>query len=250
MSRARAAWRAVLALAAVLGSCAPNEPLRRVAFRVRYGGVARDPTVPFAVHTPLGWDVTLTTARVAIGPVYLANGPADDVGTAANSGRIVAEVLERVTVDALNPGLGELAAGGAGTNEPARSAEVRFVEATEGPIADAAGAGVAIAYVAGTARRGDQVVAFAGPLAVPTGSGTSAYGRWQRLRVVHVPAELTADDGGVLTIRVDPAHWFDLVVFDAGGGLRDFGDRTATNQLLGGVGASRGVFSFTWEAAP
>lgn len=245
---ARRTRRAALLLAALAcGACAYSPPERRVAFHVRFGGVARDASQPFTVTTPSGWSVTLTAAQVAIGPVYFRNGP-PGAGTDEDDGRVVGEVLAQFTVDALDPNLGAIEGAGHGVTEPARSAEVRLYEANDGPIADGAGAGVAVAHVAGVAQRDGVTVRFDGALALAMGGGSaSGYPSALAHRVAHIAADFTPDEGGTLTLRVDPSHWLDAVAFDPAGTPPDFTTRTATTQLLGGVGAASGVFAFTWE---
>jgi hypothetical protein len=235
---------ALVALACA--ACSYDVPLERVAFHVRAGGVARDASQPLTVTTPQGWTVTLTAAQVSIGPIYLHNGQAG-VGTDQDDGRVVAQVLAQFTVDALSPALGPVDGAAEGITEPARTAEVRLVEASAGPVADAAGADVAVAHVAGVARRGGVEIPFDGSLRLPMGATVSGYQTTLQHRVSHVPAAFTPAEGGTLTLRVDPTHWLDGVPFDAGGAAFDFGTRSATTQLLGGVGASSGVFVFVWE---
>jgi hypothetical protein len=214
---------------------------------VRFGGVARDVRQPFAVTTPQGWTVTLSAAQVSLGPIYLRNGSMG-AGTDEDDGRVVAEVLAQLTVDALNPELGVVEGAAQGTTEPARSAEVRLVEASEGPIAAAAGPGVAVAHVAGVAERAGVAVPFEGALALGALGTATDYAGVLAHRVAHVPVEFTPEGDGTLTLRVDPTHWFDAVVFDPGGAPPDFSARPGAEQLRAGVAAAAGVYLFSWDA--
>jgi hypothetical protein len=234
-------------LGAALASCAYDPPLAQVSFHVAFAGVDRDAAQPFTVTTPQGWSVTLTAAQVSIGPIYFHNGQ-PGFGTDEDDGRVVAQVLAQFTVDALNPSVGTIEHAGTGNNEPARSGEVRLVEANDGPIADTAGAGMAVAHIAGVAVRGAVVIRFDGSLELPMGATASGYESWLQHRVSHIPTTFTPDEGGTLTLRVDPTHWLDNVTFDAAGGTApDFSSRSTATQLLGQVGSSTRVFVFTWS---
>lgn len=235
---------------ALLATCGPESTLHRVGFRVRVGGVERDAREPLRVRTPSGWDVTLTAAEVSIGPIYFRNAP-PSAGTTDPQGRAVAQVLARFPVDALDPSLVELPEGGNGIDEPARSAEIRLAELTSGPVADAAGGAPAIAHVAGSAVRDGVTIVFDGVLALPMDGTQSDYDWVRSHRVEDIPVEFRAADGGTLTLRVDPTHWLDAVDFESlpeSGGVRRFTGRAPTVQLLNHVGASVGVYRFTFEA--
>lgn len=234
-------------LGAALASCAYDPPLTQVSFHVAFAGVDRDATQPFAVTTPQGWSVTLTAAQISVGPLYFHNGQ-PGYGTGEDDGRVVAQVLAQFTIDALNPGLGMIEHAGSGNNEPALTGEVRLVEPNDGPIADAAGAGMAVAHVAGVAVRGTTVIHFDGSLELPMGATASGYESWLQHRVSRIPTPFTPEEGGTLTLRVDPTHWLDDVTFDAVGGTSpDFSNRSTTTQLLGQIGSATRVFVFTWS---
>jgi hypothetical protein len=238
---------AVLALGAlVASSCAYDPPIEIVAFRVEYGGVERDIAQPFTVTTPLGWTVTLTAAQVSLGPMYFRNG-LPGVGTDQDDGRVVSEVLAIITIDALNPNLGVVENGARGSTEPARTGEVRFEAAADGPIADAAGAGVAIAHVAGVAQRDSVVIRFDGTLALPIAGTASDYAEALQRRVSHIATDFTPAAGGTLTLRVDPSHWLDAVPFDANGTPPDFANRTTATQWHAGLADANTAFHFAWS---
>ncbi len=237
-----------LAIAAVLAcaACAFDAPLAQVSFGVRAGGVLRDASMPLVVTTAQGWRVTLSAAEVSVGPMYFRNG-ASGVGTDQDDGRVVAEVLPAFTVDALAPSLVDVPGGGRGSTEAARNADVRLVEAEDGAVANAAGADVAVAHVAGTAERGTVRVAFDASLTLPAGGAGSDYAAALSRRVLHIPVAFTPASGGALTLRVDPTHWLDAVAFDDTGEAPDFSARAPATQLLAGV-ASGASYVFTWEA--
>lgn len=246
MSPLRHPWRA-LAAAVLLAACAYDTPLTSVSFPVRYGGFARDASQPLTLHTNQGWEVTLTAAEVAVGPLYLYNA-APATGTTDADGRVVGEVLARFTVNALDPTPVTLPTPGRGVNEAARSAEVRLYEPDEGPVADAGGPGNAVAHVAGTATRDGQTVNFDGALILPSGGTTSEYLQSLQHRVQQVPVALTPAAAGALVLRVDPSHWFDSVEFATPTGAPvNFEVSTGATQLLAGLRASAGVYAFTWE---
>jgi hypothetical protein len=165
--------------------------------------------------TTTGWTVDLTDAHVAMGPVYVlapvttvlrelvmpvafAHGGHDDF-----SGRSVrAEWLEQLAVDLLateRTSLGT-ADGSAG---PAGSVIVDLEPPTGSNVTPVHGHH---AWIAGTATRGEEVIAFEGGLDIPD-EGLSR-------RVEGIPASGDFDTDGELTITVHVSSWLDAMHFD------------------------------------
>lgn len=241
-------WLFAAMLAALAAGCGDDGAWQRVDFGVRVAGAQRSAPGPLQVQTPLGWSVTVERAQVTLSALYLRNAPAN-AGTSQIEGRAVAEFRGEVTVDALDPAPVSVTVDARGTTEPARSAEVRFTEATTGPVADAEGPGIAVARVAGTAVRGTETVRFDGTLRIPAQSPNQTDYEWfNARRVTNVPASVSLRAGASLTVRVDASRWFDGVAFDAlpsgTSGTRTFDSASARTQLRNGLGRAQDVFTF------
>ena len=222
MTRHAASLTAILV--AVLAGCADPAGPQRVRFAVEAAGPARDAAQALTFTTDQGWSITLSEARVALGPLYLntlaplegdrrspirrriedlllPSAYADGESHLA-SGRIVGQVTTQVEVDALDPTLVALPGGGDGVNEPALTAEV-WLYNRDGALGGAA------VRVAGTARRDEQEIAFEGSLVIDQGL-VGAGGSLDAARKVRgIPAAVTLVEGGALRVRVDPRGWFD-----------------------------------------
>lgn len=267
----------LLALGASSGSgCSGTTGLRRVRFTLYAGGFLREGTGPLTFRNAAGWDVSLTVAQVAAGPVYFNVAPAlswrargrrgllellvgtahaDETADHLAGGRVIAQVTERTVIDALSPELRPLGEG-SGVSEAALSAEVWLLpEAPTGPILP----GPAAAVVRGTASKGAQVVPFLARLLLDE---KAAMGQTlQQLRAARrIPAELdftALPDGTAIALRVDPRSWLLGVDFTE---LRDRpledGAHVATaddqllRELLTGVRQSRGVYTFSLAGTP
>ncbi|MDB4931911.1 MAG: hypothetical protein JWM10_4395 [Myxococcaceae bacterium] len=216
--------RRSLALALLFAGCADTTGAQRVTFAVEAAGIERDAAQPLSFTTDQGWTVTLTEARVALGPLYLNTlAPLEgdrrhplrrrvedfllpsayaDGESHLGAGRVVGEVTTQVEVDALSPALTPVAGGGDGVAEPSLTAEAWLFNR------DGALGGAAV-RVAGTAHRDDLDVAFEGALVIDQ-SLVAAGGSIDEARKVRgIPARLTLAQGGVLRVRVDPRGWFD-----------------------------------------
>lgn len=255
--------------------------LSRVSFTLRAGGVERAAAGPLVFQNALGYEVTLTEARIAVGPFYFNLAPAltsrpgrsrwrwlvrearaDTTQDHLAGGRIVGQVLRRGVVDALSPALQELGPGD-GVSEAALSAEVWLL-----PEEAKGGGGLpegAVAVVAGTAQKTptddpmNERLPFVA--ALPLGeaeaqlAGEKVLAQLRMARRVPVSVPLDMDrDGGVVTLRVDPRPWLEVADFAA---LREAkvdgqGRRVAQpgdgvmRSLLRGVRLSQGVYRFDW----
>jgi hypothetical protein len=236
------------AVALVIASCAVEPPLEQTPFAFRFAGAARDTSQPLMVQSRYGWSVTLTAAEVSIGPIYFYNN-APSAGTNELNGTPVAQVLAQFTVDALNPGWGEITGATTAITQRALSAELRLFEATDGPIAVAAGPSTAIAHVAGRAQRLDRVVSFDATLRLPLDGTSTAYAALAQHQVRRISADFTAARGGTLSLTLDASRWFEAVEFlNERGEPVNFSDRISAAQLLAGI-ASAQAFQFTWQNA-
>lgn len=203
-----------------LAACGDATSSGRAAFAVRVGGVERDASAPLSFDTDQGWRVTLTHARMAVGPIYL-NTVAPVIARRSlgdrisdlllppawahgelhqGAGRIVGQVTTQVVVNLLDPTLIELPGGGDGVLEGVRSLEFWYFN-------QAAMQGAAV-RVAGLAERGDERVTFEGALVINESIATPQRPLEVARRVRGVPASFALTDGGTLTVRVDPRGWF------------------------------------------
>lgn len=227
-----------------LGACANDAgSVSRASFRFHVVG-----TDVASVDTPLGWNVQLDAAELSVAAVYFRNAPGV-IGTADDQGRITAQVLGPLTIDALDTGEQDVEVQASAVTERAQSAELWLTEAEDGPIADALGPAVALAHVAGTAMQADMQVPFDGALVVPLTRDDTAYQAWLNRRIRRVPTDFTPRAGGVLTLHVDPTHWLDAVTFDTltpMDGTRAFNTDADAVQLRSGI-AGTDAYVFDWQ---
>lgn len=215
--------RWIVTLALLLGGCDDTTGLSRLTFPMLAAGVERDAQAPLTLTTDTGWQVTLSEARVALGPFYLnTEAPPQarwrrlalvpearaDVGNdQIGAGRTIGQVLERVVIDGLDPRL-QVVGQGEGLSETAHSADALLLP----PLPGAAGVERdVVARVAGVATKsteqGPKEVRFRGQVAL--GTATLAMGQTladlRSVRRIGAVLELRA--GGALTLRVDPRRW-------------------------------------------
>ncbi len=277
------AWTLALSAAALslggagaLSSCGDTTGLRHVTFAARAGGFEH-PDGPVRFTTRTGWSVTLTEAHAAVGPVYLnalepiacdgcqARSIVDSIGELVvprawahgeshlGAGQIVGQVTHQIAIDVLSPSLVEVPGGGDGLDQRAHTAEA-WLYNREGPTGGAA------IRARGTASRTlDGVtteVTFAGALVIDESIANAQTPLDVARRVRGIPVDLTPSDGGALTIRVDPRHWFDGADFSAltplpvdaqGAHTFTLGDNVG-RALLDAARAARGVYAITFSA--
>ncbi len=196
--------------AASFAACAstPGRAISLTLFAQGEGGAS------FTTRT--GWDVVLTEARLAIGPVYVlapratallrllsiptayAHGGADEYATLG----IRCEWLDQVSLDLLatQPTLLGMGAGSAG---PIGDAEVDIDP--PGPSIAAPTHGHQ-AWVAGTATMGGTSIPFEGGLDI----ADLTIAR----RVQGIPASGSVDEGSTITVVVHVRSWVDEMHFD------------------------------------
>jgi hypothetical protein len=214
---------ALLLLLALAAACSDTTGSQRVAFAVEAAGIERDASQPLTFTSDQGWSITLTEARIALGPIYLntvaplearSRSPLQRLGdlllpsayadgeSHLGAGRIVAEVTSQSEVDALDPSLSALRGGGNGIDVPALTAEVWLFNR------DGALGGAAV-RVAGTARREELEVPFEGSLVIDQTLVSAGSSLDEARKVRGIPARMTPSAGGTLRVRIDPRGWFD-----------------------------------------
>lgn len=203
-----------------LAGCGDATSGGRASFEVHVGGVERDARAPMTFDNDQGWRVTLTDARIAVGPIYLntltpvvarrtlgdrvsdlfVRSAWADGALHLGAGRIVGQVTTQVVVDLLDPALQTLPGGGDGVLERVHSLEFWYFN-------DPAIQGAAV-RVAGVAEKGEQRVNFDGALEINEALATPQRPLEVARRVRGVPGDFELTDGGSLTVRVDPRGWF------------------------------------------
>jgi hypothetical protein len=263
MKRLLALSLLIPAFAACVGTTG-SDIVRFRAFAAGAVEPASDRQLRFA--NGLGWEVTLSRAKLHVGGVYLNRSVPVSGGQERECflpGVYVAEVLQGRDIDVLSTRLQPFPADGAGTADPAATGEVWLT----GGRVDALDDRTAIADVAGVASRGGQSFRFEalvtiGRNRVPVSTDPARPGASplcaERI-VTPILTNVTPQEGGALVLRIDPRAWFanvdfgDLVPVSAQSDLRRFPDETtgqpATN-LYRGLRSSSGVYSFEWLSAP
>lgn len=202
-----------------LSACGDATSSGRASFEVRVGGIERDRSAPFSFVTDQGWRVTLSDARMAVGPIYLNTvAPViarrtlgDRLGDLLirpawahgelhqGAGRIVGQVTSQAVVNLLDPALQSLPGGGDGVQESVNSLEFWYFN-------EAAMQGAAV-RVAGIASRDATELRFEGALVINDELATPQRPLELARRVRGVPASFALTDGA-LTVRIDPRGWF------------------------------------------
>lgn len=208
---------AVLGIALMAIACGGSTEGRTIQIELAFEG---SPAARAPFTTGTGWEVELSAARVALGPIYLfaPEGSARArsgllVSTAHAHGgvdvltgrRVRAELLEPVMVDAL----AERAAPAAMLIAEAGPIDAAMLEISR--VRDLPEGEARALYVAGTARRAgdggeDEVIAFEGVLAL----GDPALER--RIEITREAIDLEAKPR--LTLRVQPEIWLDGARFE------------------------------------
>lgn len=205
-------------------ACTGSSGNERFAFVAEAGAVSRDSTSEFT--NDFGWEVVLSRATMRLGPIYLntvapvrasrgfrliREARADD--SHLGNGLIVGEVLGDVEVDLLSPSLTPFPVRGQVTGDEVRTAEIRFWPGAgidpESPTT------TPVLSVAGTARREGESIRFEGTLVLDqtwlpnAAPGDRNFLTLADIRAVRgIPAPITAQEGGVLEVRVDPRRLF------------------------------------------
>jgi hypothetical protein len=283
MSTPRKTLLLTLLLAPALGGCVGTTGSGLVDFDAFASGPADATGAPGSPHSYTfqspysGYEVTLTTATLQIGAVYLDATPCSG-GSAVTAcvnqnAETVAQVNGGVTgaygvqttgvlLDALSPDPQPFAAPGSGILQAARSAEVWLAapDAMADSIDDPNNAAI-IATVAGTATKAGQTYPFTASVSIgqnrvippqnPALPGANPICLQRIVRPICLTPPVTPEAGS-LHVDVDPKGWFDDVDFallgPAGGAIPD--DNTDANgrNFFQGIESSTGVYSFSFHA--
>lgn len=222
---------------------------------------AQDGSYSFA--TPRGYDVTLTEAVLHIGAVYLNQAVPTSVASDTSCtlpGIYVAEVTEGMDVDVLDPTPQKFPALGSANSERARTGELWL----SGGDLYAENDATVIASIEGVAEKDGESFPFTARITIgnnrkiaPDNPALPGSRPICKERVVSpIALDLTAEPGGALLVRVDPAGWFGNVEFadleESGGRyrFRDDSDDQPSRNLYAGLRANAGVYELSWVSEP
>lgn len=215
----------------------------------------------YSFVTSRGFEVSLTSARLFVGALYLNRSVATSVAadTACTlPGVYVAEVTEGLEVDLLSSELQRFPQRGYATTDFAPTGEVWL---SHGDVSDESNTKV-ILELSGKVRGSGLDAPFHARLSVganralpPSNPALPGAKPICKQRIVSpIAANLRATQGGHLILRVDPAGMFRNVDFlrvpAASDGVLEFADDStdpASDNLFNGMRASGGVYEFQWE---
>lgn len=253
----------MLGFAIVAGACVGTTGGDLVTFPAYASGPA-DATAgqPFRFMTSLGYDVTLTTARLHIGAVYMNQSTPASVSQDTSctlAGIYVAEVTGGLDVDVLSPALQPFPTPGFGTTEKAKTGEVWLMGGNVNAETDP----TVILQITGTATKEGVAYPFEGAITIgqnrsippdPAQPGASPICKQRVVSPIRI--ELTPRAGGQLVVRVDPRGLFNNVELSELEQVQQvpplyrFKDTSAdqpSTNLYNNLHASVGVYEFTWE---
>lgn len=259
------AW-IILVASIVCGGCIGQTGGNSVVFPVAAAGPADAISGQPLSFTSGSWDVQLSQATLHVGAVYLDQSKPDSGGQATGcylTGTYLAQETSSLDVDLLNPALQTFPASALGITEP--PALVGQVWLTGGDV-NAASDPTPILVIAGTAAQNGTTFPFTGTITIdsnrrPTGVGIGGGDPICKQRIVTpIPAALTIQPTGGLSLRIDPRLFFVNVDFsllpaDAGtGGYAFSDDPTApgyapTGQNLYADLRSTAPYTFSWSDA-
>jgi hypothetical protein len=215
---------------------------------------------PLSFEGSRGWQVTLTTARLHIGALYLAEAMPVSGAQATSCilpGSYVAQVVQGRDIDLLSSAPQSFPTLGRGTTLEARAGQV-WLTASDVNLADAPSPPVVILYLLGSAERGGELRPFEAKLTIAknrvTASGGVAGGSpiCKERIVSPIPTDVRVQDGGALWLRVDPRRLFTNVDFgalEAKGDVYVFKDDSSDQpsaNLYNNLKQAGPLYEFSW----
>jgi hypothetical protein len=227
-----------------------------------------------------GYTITLETAMLQIGAVYLdatpCNGSSEVTSCVDQNAETVAQVnggelgaygvpMSGVLVDALSPEPQSFIGQGSGIVQAAGSAEVWLVSPDQmmDGIDDVNNA-TAIATIAGTATKDGESWPFTASVSIgqnrelpaqnPALPGQNPICLQRIVKPICLSPALSPAPSTSLNVTVDPKAWFNDVHFSelgaSGGAIPDSNDDANGRDLFKGIKQSSGVYAFSFQAAP
>lgn len=233
-----------------------------VSFSAVASGPADATGAALAFSTGTGAEVTLTSAQLHLGAVYLnesvpASGAA--AGPCISPGIHVGEVFGPMDVDLLSASPTPFPVLGEGTETPATTAEVWLTGGDVNQVADA----TVILAVTGSAVQDNQLYPFSArltiggnrQLSVTNSALPSANPICHQRIVTPILVDLTPTDGGSLVLEIDPRAMFNSVDFSTAVQRSEdplayeIPDTSAGagGSLFKGMVANSGVYTFRWQ---
>jgi hypothetical protein len=210
-----------------LGACGGGTGSALISFTVAAGGPA-DAVAgsPLAFQNALGWQVSLTRARIHVGAVYLTTiEPSSGVGEQActlPSGQTAAYVAEdfapsSAAFDMLSSELVPFPGAGEGIALESKTAQVWLTGGDVNALIDP----TTILDVAGTATKGSSSIPFSGTLtisqnrAIAIGNAAEPGSNpiCQQRIVQPIQFSTLPTPGGILQLRIDPRPMFQALDF-------------------------------------
>jgi len=218
---------------------------------------------PLSFAGSRGWQVTLTTARMHIGAIYLAEAMPVSGAQATSCilpGSYVAQVVEGRDIDLLSSEPQPFPVAGRGTTLEARAGQVWLTSGDVNRTDDPARPTV-ILELAGTARRDNDARPFQAQLTIAgnrvSASGVAAGGSpicKQRI-VSPIPTSIRVQSGGALWLRVDPRRLFTNVDFGAlaadgdGYSFKDDSSDQPSANLYNNLKQGSELYDFSWVSS-
>ncbi len=274
-------------LAPLLTACVGTTGGGIVDFDAYASGPADATGAPGTMHAYVfqspysGYTITLHTATLQIGAVYLdaspCSGSSEVLPCVNQNAATVAQVsggvvsgsgvqTSGVLLDVLSPDPQAFASPGTGIIQQARSAEVWLSSGAEVMAIDDLSDTSPIAQVAGTAEKDGQSYPFAGtvtigqnrllPASNPAEPGLNPICDKRIVRPICLGdnPSVVPEPGSSLHVRVDPRSWFDNVDFsklDQSAGppyaIPDDNDDVNGHDFFQGIETSAGVYSFRFQ---
>ncbi len=254
------AW---LCLSAMLASCVGTTGGQVISFEAAAAGAEDARTgQPYEFITDRGWNVSLTTAKLHIGAVYLNRSmPVSGVQNTSCilPGTYVGQITDGLDVDLLSPERQPFPVKGEGVTEP--PAIVAQVWLTGARI-DSADDTTPILQVEGTAEKNGDLKRFSGIVTIGSNRLQHSLDAAQagaapicKQRIVSpIPVFIALEETGTLLLRLDPRFLFVNVDFSALPALGDtFGftdDVTRKDQpslnLYNNLRAASALYTFEW----